>query len=55
MINQFNNKSLIPSTDIIPVTLTLKMTTTWVVKTSVTVNDRPIKDYVHHDDHAQPT
>ena len=31
------------------------MTTTWVVKTSVTVNNSPIKDYVHHDDHAQPT
>ena len=32
-------------------TLTLKMTTAQVVKTSVTVNSSPIKDYVHH---AQP-
>ena len=32
------------------------MTTTQVVKTSVTVhNNSPIQDYVHPDDHAQPT
>ena len=31
------------------------MTTAQVVKTSVTVNNGPIKDYVHLDDHTQPT
>ena len=37
-------------------TLTLKMTTSQVVKTSVTVNNNsPIQDYVQLDDHAQPT
>ena len=40
----------------IQLTLTLKMTTTQVVKTSVTVNNNsPIQDYVHLDDYAQPT
>ena len=39
----------------IPLTLTLKMTTTQVVETSVTVNNSPIQDYIHLDDHAQPT
>ena len=40
----------------IQLTLTLKVTTTQVVKTSVTVhNNSPIQDYVHPDDHAQPT
>ena len=33
----------------------LKMTTTQVVETSVTVSNSPIQDYVHPDDHAQPT
>ena len=29
---------------------------TWqVVKTSVTVNNSPIQDYVHVEDHAQPS
>ena len=38
------------------VKLTLKMTTAQVVETSVTVNNNsPIQDYVHLDDHAQPT
>ena len=38
------------------VTLTLKMTTTQVVKTSVTVNNNSrIQDYVHPDDQTQPT
>ena len=47
---------LIPSTDVIQLTLTLKMTTTQVVKTSVTVNvNSPIPDYVHPDDQTQPT
>ena len=31
------------------------MTTAQFVKTSVTVNNSPIQDYVHSDDHAQPT
>ena len=55
MTNQINNQSLIPSTDEIQLTLTLKMTTAPVVETSVTVNNSPIHDYVHPDDHTQPT
>ena len=55
LTNQVNNQSLIPSTDVIQLTLTLKMTTAQVVVTSVTVNNSPIQDYVHLDDHAQPT
>ena len=44
------------STDMMQLTFTLKMTTSRVVKTSVTVyNNSPIQDYVHPDDHAQPT
>ena len=34
--NQINNRSLIPSTDVIQLTLTLKMTTAQVVETSLT-------------------
>ena len=34
---------------------TLKLTTAQVVETSVTVNNSPIQDHVHLDDHAQPT
>ena len=38
----------------IQLTLTLKMTTAQVVKTSVTmVNNSPIQNYVHPDDHTQ--
>ena len=48
-----NNQSLIPSTDVIQLTLTPKMTTAEVVETSVTVNNTSIQDYVHQDDHAQ--
>ena len=33
-------------------TLTLKMTTAQVVEISVTVNNGPIQDYIHPDDHA---
>ena len=45
MTNQVNNQSLIPSTDVIQLTLTLKMTTTQVVETSVAVNNNsPIQD-----------
>ena len=55
MTNQINNQSLIPSTYMIQLTLTLKMTTAQVVKTSVTVNNGPIHDYVHPDNQTQPT
>ena len=54
MTNQINNQSIIPSTDLIQLTLTLKMTTAQVVETSVTVNNSPIQDYVHRDDQTQP-
>ena len=46
---------LILSTDVIQLICTLKMTTTQVVETSVTVNNSPVQDYVQPDDHAQPT
>ena len=40
----------------IQLTLTLKMTTSQVVKMLVTVNDNsPIQDYIHPDDQTQPT
>ena len=56
LTNQFNNQSIIPSTDVIQLTLTLKMTTAQVVETSVTVNNNsPIQDYVHPNDQTQPT
>ena len=56
MTNQINNQSIIPSTDVIQVTLTLEMTTPQVDETSVTVNkNSPIQDYVHPDDQTQPT
>ena len=41
----------VPSTDVIQLTLTLKMTTAQVVKTSFTVNN--IQDYVNLDDQTQ--
>ena len=48
-------KYIIPSTDVLQLTLTLKMTTAQVVETSVTVNNNnPIQDYVHPDDQTQP-
>ena len=51
--------TIIPSTDVIQLTLTLKMTTAQVVETSVTVksvnNNSPIQVYVHPDDQTQPT
>ena len=31
------------------------MTTAQVVETSVTINNSPIQDYLHADDHTQPT
>ena len=49
------NQHLIPSTDVIQLTLTLKMTTTQVVETSVTVNYSPIRDYNRPEDRASPT
>ena len=33
----------------------MKMITAQVVEMSDTVNDSPIQDYVHPDDHTQPT
>ena len=56
MTNQINNQRIIPSTVVIQLTLTLKMTTAQVVEKSVTVNNNsPIQDYVHPDDQTQPT
>ena len=55
MTNQINNQSKIPSTDVIQLTLTLKMTTAQVFETSVTFNNNPIQDYVHPNDQSQPT
>ena len=55
LTNQINNQSIISSTDVIQLALTLKMTTAQVVKTSVTVDNSPIQDYVHQDDQTQPT
>ena len=53
---QVNNQSLILSTDMVELTLTLKMTTAQVVGTSVIVNNNsPIQDYVHPEDHTEPT
>ena len=54
LTNQVNNQSLIPSTDALQLTLTLKMTTVHVVETSVTDNNSPIQDYIHSDDHIPP-
>ena len=49
-------QSIRPSTDVIKLILTLKMTTAQVVETSVNVNNnRLILDYVHPDDQTQPT
>ena len=56
LTNQIINQSIIPSTNVLQLTLTLKMTTAQVVETSVTVNNNsPIQDYVHLDDQTQPT
>ena len=55
MTNQINKQSIIPSTEVIQLTLTLKTTTAQVIETSVTVNNSPIQDYVHPDDQTQPT
>ena len=56
LTNQIYNQSIIPSTEVIQLTLTLKMTTTKVVETLVSVNNNsPIQDYVHPGDQTQPT
>ena len=39
----------------IQLTLTLKMTTAQVLEPSLTINNSSIQDYVHADDHSQPT
>ena len=53
---QINNYSLRPSTDVIQLTLTLKMTIAQAVEMSLAVNNNsPIQDYVHPDDHTQHT
>ena len=41
LTNQVNNQSLVTSTDMIQLTLTLKMTTAQVVEISVTVDNSP--------------
>ena len=47
---------MIPSTAVIQLTLTVKMTTAQVVETSVTVNNKsPIQDCIHPDDQSQLT
>ena len=43
LTNQVDKQSLIPSTDVIQLTLTLKMTTEQVIETSLTVNNSPIE------------
>ena len=49
-------QSIIPSTDVMQLTLTRKITTPLVVETSVIVNNNsPIQDYVHPHDHTQPS
>ena len=49
------NQSIIPSTDVIQLTLTLKMSAQ-VVETLVNVNNNSsIQDYVYSDDETQPT
>ena len=53
--NQVNNQSLLPLTDVIQLKLTLKMTTAEIVEASVIVNNSPIQDYSHTEDHTQPT
>ena len=57
MTKQVTDKSLISSTEVIQLTLTLKMpTTAQVVETSVTANNNsPIHDYVYPDDLTQFT
>ena len=51
---KLNNRSLIPSTSVVQLILTLKMTTAQVVETLVTVNNSPKQDCAHLDDHTPP-
>ena len=44
-----------PLSEVIQLTLTLKMTTVQIVETSATVSNIPFQDYVHVDDYAPPT
>ena len=58
LVISVNSQGIISSTDVIQLTLTLKMSIAQVVETSVTVNNNvnsPIQDYVHPDDQTQPT
>ena len=56
LLNYHHLIHVILSTDVMQLTFTLKMTTAQVVETLVTVNNNsPIQDYVHPDDHTQPT
>ena len=49
LTNQINNQSIIPSTEVIQFTSTLKMTTAQVVETSVTINNNThIQDYFNN-------
>ena len=51
-----NNQGIIPSTGVMQLTLTMKMTTAQVFETLVTVNSNsPIQDYVHPGNQTQPT
>ena len=51
---KLKNRSLIPSTSVVQLILTLKMTTAQVVETLVTVNNSPKQDCAHLDDHTPP-
>ena len=51
---KLKNRSLIPSTSVVQLILTLKMTTAQVVETLVTVNNSPKQDCAHPDDHTPP-
>ena len=49
-----DDSRLLMSTDVIQLTLSLKITTAQVVETSVTVNNNSYSGYVHPDDQTQP-
>ena len=55
LTSQVNIQSYKPSSDVIQLSLTLKMTTAQVAKTAVTVDNSPIQGYTHLDDHTSPT
>ena len=54
LTKQVSNQSSIPSTDVIQLTLTLKITPQ-VIETSVTVKKSSVQDFVHPNEQAQPT